>query len=112
VEWMLLRLHENAEDEVSIVPLWVFIHHAVIRAVLAVIKALGAAQGERNAGQVDHRHDRLLCLRHQRKTTNLPVERVLLRLHKDTEDEVPIVPLRILVDRAIVRTVLAIVKTF
>merc|ERR1719456_2128997 len=55
---------------------------------------------------------RLLGLRHQRKTANLPVERMLLGLHENAEDEVPIVSLRVLVDRAVVRTVLAVVQTF
>jgi hypothetical protein len=36
---------------------------------------------------------------------------MLLGLHKDAEDEVPVVPLRILVDRAVVRPVLAVVET-
>merc|ERR1719399_1367880 len=54
---------------------------------------------------------RLLGLRHQRQTANLPVERMLLGLHQNSEDEVPIVALRILVDRAVVRTVLAVVQT-
>merc|ERR1719201_689007 len=37
---------------------------------------------------------------------------MLLGLHQNAEDEVPIVALRVLVDRAVVRTVLAVVKTF
>merc|ERR1719201_2456979 len=37
---------------------------------------------------------------------------MLLGLHQNAEDEVPIVALRILVDRAVVRTVLAVVQTF
>ena len=50
-------------------------------------------------------------LRHERYTADLPVEGVLLGLHKDAEDEVPIVALRVLVDGAVVRPVLTIVNT-